>query len=184
MLFFVFPRSLWKRSRDKQGGVMWRQIYGKEHKKALPWAARMANKGLAERGAADLWGHTWHCAAVGWLWGSRCFSDVLTNTPPRNYLTLWNPLAPSTSQKMSKAVNVAQYTTPKVFHSQWVPRTIDFFWQLLSLLDDVMDYLSLKALNDTKHLLSHWEEQSPGLAGVRRKEQWQSAQWAAPAKGP
>lgn len=51
-----------------------------------------------------------------------------------------------------------------------MPSAIDFLLQLLSLLDDVMDYLSLKVLNDTKHLMSHWEEQSSSLAGARRKD--------------
>lgn len=51
-----------------------------------------------------------------------------------------------------------------------MPGAVDFLLQLLSLLDDVMDYLSLKALNDTKHLMSQWEKQSSRLAGARRKD--------------
>lgn len=83
---------------------------------------------------------------------------------------LQNSLAPSISQKRSKTVNGTQYMPPNVFCSQQVPSTIDFHLQLLSLLDDVMDYLSLKALNDTKHLMSHWEKQPSSLAGARRKD--------------
>lgn len=50
-----------------------------------------------------------------------------------------------------------------------MPGAIDFHLQLFSLLDDVIGYLFLKALNDTKHLMSHWEKQSSSLACARRK---------------